>query len=227
MSQQAEIRTLFSRIATHYDRLNRLLSLGQDQRWRKQALDLAKLAPGQRLLDVATGTGDVALLAAQREPDLRVAALDLTPAMLRAARGKPGASAIRWTQGDGLALPFAADTFAAVISAFMLRNVPNVENALREQARVTAPGGRVICLEFTWPRRFPMSWLFTLYFFTLPPLLGRFIAGEREAYRYLPRSVKAFLAPEAMAEQFRAVGLREVTWRLKMGGTVALYVGVK
>lgn len=231
-AQKQTIRALFTRIAPSYDKINRLLSLGQDQNWRNQALARAQVPAGGKLLDVATGTGDVALLVADQFPDAQIVGADLTPAMLVEAQRKArtrseAARRIRWVHSDGLALAFPSDTFDAVISVFMMRNVPDVAQAFAEQARVARPGGRIVCLEMTWPQRFPMTQLFGLYFFGLAPLLGQLIAKNRAAYTYLPQSVKQFLTPEATARVMEAAGMREVSWELSMLGTVALFVGIK
>ena len=226
-TQKQPIQAMFSSIASSYDAVNRLLSLGQDQRWRRLALEMAQLPPEGRLLDVATGTGNLALLAQQHYPVLRVVGVDLTPAMLIQARGKDTRRTIHWMTADGLRLPYPDGTFDAVTSVFMMRNVPDVGRALREQYRVVKPGGRVVCLEMTWPQHFPVSWLFKLYFFTLPPLVGGWMSGNFKAYQYLPRSVKQFLSPQAMAAEMANAGLRDVVWRTRMLGTVAIHVGVK
>ncbi len=229
-AQRRMIRTLFTRIAPSYDRINRLLSLGQDQNWRRHALARAQVPSGGKVLDIATGTGDVALLAAERLPAAQIVGADLTLAMLDVAREKAhkqAARQVRWVNSDGLALAFPDDTFDAVISVFMLRNVPDVSRAFVEQTRVARPGGRVVCLEMTWPQRFPMTWFFQLYFFGVAPLLGQLIAQNRAAYTYLPQSVRQFPAPAATAQVMEAAGLRDVSWELKMLGTVAIFVGVK
>jgi len=229
-TQKRTIRTLFTRIAPSYDKINRLLSLGQDQNWRKYALARVQVPPGGKLLDIATGTGDVALLAADQLTDVQIVGADLTLAMLdvarRKAQAKP-AQRIGWVNSDGLALAFPNDTFDAVISVFMLRNVPDVAQAFAEQVRVVRPGGRVVCLEMTWPQRFPMTWLFWLYFFGVAPLLGQLIAQNRAAYTYLPQSVKHFPAPATTAKVMETAGLHEVSWETKMLGTVAIFWGVK
>jgi len=224
------MHVLFTRIAPSYDKINRLLSLGQDQNWRKDALAHAQVPPGGRVLDIATGTGDVALLATERLADAQIVGADLTLAMLDVAREKAqkkAARRIRWVNSDGLALAFPSNTFDAVISVFMLRNVPDVAQAFAEQARVVRPGGRIVCLEMTWPQRFPMKWLFWGYFFGVAPLLGQLIAKNRAAYTYLPQSVKRFPAPATTAKVMEAAGLHDVSWELKMLGTVAVFVGVK
>lgn len=225
VQQKRTIRALFTRIAANYDKINRLLSLGQDQKWRRRALALAQLPEGGKLLDVATGTGDVAAMAAEQMPTGAVVGTDLTPAMLSVAQRK--APAIPWVLSDGLALAFADHTFDAAISVFMLRNVPDVAQAFREQARVVRPGGRVVCMEMTWPRRFPMSWLFQFYFFGVSPLLGQIIAGDRAAYTYLPESVKRFPPPHTTARLMEDAGLRDVLWETRMFGTVVILVGTK
>jgi demethylmenaquinone methyltransferase/2-methoxy-6-polyprenyl-1,4-benzoquinol methylase len=221
------IRDLFTRIAMHYDFVNRVISLGQDRRWRRSALDAVELTSGIRILDVATGTGDLALMAKRRAPTAEVVGVDLTFAMLRRAHVKAGHTDVPWVLSDGLALSFADDSFDVVTSAFMMRNVPDIGQALREQIRVLRPGGVFVCLEITWPHTFPMNALFTLYFSGLTPLLGRILTGDRRAYAYLPQSVKRFLSPEALACKMRKAGLREVSWTSKMMGTVALHTGVK
>ncbi len=225
--QKRSIRDLFTRIAEHYDRVNRLISLGQDQRWRRAALKMAQLSPGGICLDVATGTGDLALMALQDDARPRVVGTDLTPAMLHQAQAKSVGVSLPWVVSDGLALAFADGTFDAVTSAFMMRNVPDVDAAFAEQVRVTRPGGRVVCLEITWPRRFPMRWLFGLYFYGMPPLLGGLTARAWGPYRYLPRSVRGFVEPAILAEKMARAGLHEVTWRTMMAGTVVIHVGIK
>ncbi len=225
--QKVGIRNLFSRIALQYDRINHIISFGQDQHWRVVALDMTQISPGARLLDVATGTGDIAILARDVDPEVQVVGTDITPAMLFQAQKKTNDRPLPWVLGDGMALAFARNSFDAVISAFMMRNVPDITQALREQLRVVRPGGRVVCLEMTWPKWFPMNWLFKLYFYNLPPLLGRLISGDKQAYQYLPRSVEKFLTPKQMAATMEKVGLGHVSWRLLMLGTVAIHAGVK
>ena len=229
-AQRGTMRALFAGIAPSYDKINRLLSLGQDQNWRKAALARAQIPPGGKLLDIATGTGDVALLATDQLADVHIVGADLTLAMLDVAREKAqkqAAQRIRWVNSDGLALAFPNDTFDAVISVFMLRNVTDVAQAFAEQVRVARPGGRVVCMEMTWPQRFPMTWLFWLYFFGVAPLLGQLIAKNRAAYTYLPQSVKRFPTPASTAKVMEAAGVREVSWELQMLGTVAIFVGIK
>jgi demethylmenaquinone methyltransferase/2-methoxy-6-polyprenyl-1,4-benzoquinol methylase len=225
--QKVGIRSLFTHIAVNYDRVNHIISFGQDKHWRSTALEMAHIKPGSRLLDVATGTGDLAMMAQKLHPDIQVIGTDITPAMVYQAKKKANQHPLPWVIGDGLTLAFAEDSFDAVISAFMMRNVPDISKALEEQMRVVRPNGRVVCLEMTWPHRFPMNILFKIYFYSLPPVLGRMLTGDKQAYQYLPRSVEKFLTPEDMAATMEKVGLHQVKWRLLMSGTVAIHTGVK
>ena len=225
--QKAGMQALFTKIAARYDLVNTLISLGQDQSWRSEALRMAEVPPAGKLLDVATGTGCIALTARRRYPGLHVTGVDLTPAMVVLAKHKKDGGSAAWGISDGLALSFPDNTFDAVISGFMMRNVPDVTQAFAEQRRVVRPGGRVVCLEITWPTNPLMSLLFKGYFFGWASLVGYLISGNAEAYRYLPRSVKGFVRPEIMVKRMQDVGFKEVTRHLRMLGTTAIYVGVK
>ncbi|HHS96374.1 MAG TPA: ubiquinone/menaquinone biosynthesis methyltransferase [Chloroflexi bacterium] len=217
-------RDLFSRLAPRYELLNVLISLGQVWGWRRAAADAAQLPSGGRVLDVAAGEGGVSRALLARYPEARVMAVDFSPQMVRLGRARTDGR-VRWAEGDALRLPFPDGTFDAVLNAFMLRNVVDVQAALAEQARVVRPGGRVVCLEMTWPRSRWFRPLFHLYFFGWVPLLGTLLTGQRDAYRYLPRSVHEFLPPEGVAAAMERAGLRRVRYRLMGMGTVALYVG--
>ena len=227
--QAAYVRRLFASIAAHYDRLNPLMSLGRDQAWRRYAVMQCQIPRGGRLLDVATGTGDIALHALRHYPKATVVGLDLTPAMLRRAQGKSVAAGepLCLLDGDALSLPFAADVFDAAISSFLMRNVADVTRALAEQRRVVRPSGRVVCLEIIRPQVWPISWLFWLYFYGLVSPLGSLLSGQPAAYAYLPRSVARFLTADELQATMEAAGLREVRYRLLMLGTVAVHMGVK
>ncbi|HEY76382.1 MAG TPA: ubiquinone/menaquinone biosynthesis methyltransferase [Thermoflexia bacterium] len=217
-------RDLFSRLAPRYELLNVLMSLGQVERWRRAAAEAARVPPGGWALDVAAGEGGLTRALVTRWPQARVVAVDFTPQMVRLGRARTDGR-VHWAEGDALRLPFPDATFDAVVNAFMLRNVVDVEGTLAEQSRVVRPGGRVVCLEMTWPRSRWFRPLFHLYFFGWVPLLGSLLTGQRDAYRYLPRSVHEFLPPEGVAATMERVGLRNVRYRLMGMGTVALYVG--
>ncbi|MDH7487588.1 MAG: ubiquinone/menaquinone biosynthesis methyltransferase [Anaerolineae bacterium] len=226
----AFIRRLFGSIATRYDLLNRLISFGQDQAWRRYAVAQCRLSPRGRLLDVATGTGDMALQALRHYPRATVVGIDLTPDMLQRAQEKAtaaGREPFALLRGDALELPFADGCFDAVVSGFMMRNVADVAGALAEQRRVVRPGGRVVCLEITPPQRWPLRWFFWLYFYGLVPLLGGLLSGRPAAYAYLPRSVARFFTADELQAVMEAAGLQEVSYRLLALGSVAVHVGVK
>lgn len=216
---------LFTRIARWYDAMNRLMSLGRDRRWRQLAADAVKLPPDGRVLDVGVGTGDMALALLNRWPDATVVGVDPTGAMMSVGRRKPSAEQVYWTQGDGLRLPFADEYFDAAVSAFVLRNVTDVAEALAEQRRVVRKGGSVASLEMTWPRAPVFRALFRLYFAELMPRITGTLSGEPGAYRYLPRSVRRFLAPKELKATMERVGLQNVRYRTMAIGTVALHVG--
>jgi demethylmenaquinone methyltransferase/2-methoxy-6-polyprenyl-1,4-benzoquinol methylase len=226
------VQTMFGRIAGRYDLMNRLMTMGQDGRWRRTLVAKAALPPGGRFLDIATGTGDVALAALRGAamPGMVVGA-DFALPILQLARRRtgtdaPAAGRVHWTAGDTLCLPFAAGTFDAVASAFLMRNVTDVVAALREQLRVVRPGGRVLVLDIPRPAGAALrSRLFRLYFHRVVPLLGHVITGQRDAYQYLPVSADSFLTPDELASIMEKTGCVRVSYRLFMFGTVALHVG--
>jgi demethylmenaquinone methyltransferase/2-methoxy-6-polyprenyl-1,4-benzoquinol methylase len=208
---------MFDRIAGVYDLMNTVMTAGLHHRWRARAVDLARVGRGDRALDVATGTGDLAIALASRGAD--VVGSDFSEGMLARARRK--APGIRWEQADALALPYADDEFAAATVGFGARNFGDLQQGLREMARVVRPGGRVVILEITTPRKPPLSVFFSLWFDRIVPLLGRF----DEAYTYLPNSVKRFPGPERLAGMLVEAGCRDVGWILTAGGIIALHHG--
>ncbi len=216
---------MFDGIARRYDLLNRVMSLGQDQRWRRALVRALALADGDRVLDVATGTGDVAAAILDAQPNASVVGLDQSAAMLASARGKLARFAERLTlvEGDAQALPFADDSFASACIAFGIRNVPDRERALAEMARVVRPGGRVAVLELTEPSGGGLSALARLHVHRVVPLLGRLLSGAEE-YAYLQRSIAAFPPPEVFAATIARVGLREVAVTRFSFGAVSLFV---
>jgi demethylmenaquinone methyltransferase/2-methoxy-6-polyprenyl-1,4-benzoquinol methylase len=226
------VNTMFARIAQRYDRMNRFMSLGQDMSWRRRAIQLAAVPPGGRLLDVAVGTGDLALIALERQPTARVTGVDFTLEMMRIGRatkhhynGAP--PAIGWTGGDALHLPYPDGAFDTVVSGFMMRNVTDVAAALAEQRRVVRRGGRVVCLEMTHPTLPVWRTIYPWIFGTLMPLATSLLSGQRDAYRYLPASVANFVGADALACIMQDVGLRGVGYQTLMLGTVAIHIGVK
>jgi demethylmenaquinone methyltransferase/2-methoxy-6-polyprenyl-1,4-benzoquinol methylase len=211
--------------------MNRLMTGGRDAAWRRLVISEAQLPPGGSLLDLATGTGDVALEALRRDGGLRAVGADFSLEMMQCGRTlrKPGAECVRWTGADALALPFPDDTFDAVTSGFLLRNVIDIPKALSEQLRVVKPAGRVVCLEISRP---PRNWLlprvaYRFYFHRMVPLMGRLVSGNRSAYTYLPQSADEFLSPDELADWMLRAGWRDVRYRRLMLGTVAIHLGVK
>ena len=219
---------MFDAIAPRYDAMNRLMTGGLDAVWRRNALEAAALRPGERVLDVATGTGRLAFGAAARVgPGGEVVGLDPSAEMLARARragAARGGARLTWVQADAEALPFADGTFDAVTIGFGLRNLPDVAAALRELARVAAPGGRVVILEIATPSGGVSALLFRTWFQQVIPRLGA-LAGGAEAYRYLPESVARYPAPPRIAELMADAGLRSVRWRWLVSGMVTLHVG--
>jgi len=207
--------------------MNRLMTWGQDRRWRREVIDRAQLPPGGRLLDLGTGTGDLALEALRRDADLRVAAADFTLEMMHRGRTRPGGDSVRWAQADALALPFPDETFDAIVSGYLMRNVGDLSRAWTEQHRVLKPGGRLVCLDTTPPppgwRGFPVR----LYLRLVLPLLGWLIAGDRAAYTYLQSSTERFATAEELAASMQAAGFREVCFRRLMFATMAIHWGIK
>ena len=210
-----------------YDLMNRLMTLGRDQVWRRDVVRLCRLPVGGRLLDVATGTGDIAYAALHADASVLPVGLDLTREMMLHGVNKQAGVTFPFTEGDALALPFGADTFDAACSGFMMRNVVDIRAAFAEQARVVKPGGAVVCLEITLPDTPVFGALFRFYFFRLVPLIGGIISGQREAYTYLPESVAAFPRPPEIQRIMASAGLRDVRYRLMMLGTVAIHWGTK
>jgi demethylmenaquinone methyltransferase / 2-methoxy-6-polyprenyl-1,4-benzoquinol methylase len=211
---------MFDRIAGVYDAMNSVMTAGLHHRWRARAADLAQVGPGKRALDVATGTGDLAIALAQRGAE--VVGSDFSPGMLERARAKNGA--VRWEQANALALPYPDDAFDAATVGFGARNFSDLRQGLSEMARVVRPGGRVVVLEITTPTKPPLSTFFSLWFDRIVPLLGR-VTGENQAYSYLPNSVKRFPGPRELGAVMHDIGLRDVRWILTAGGIIALHSG--
>jgi demethylmenaquinone methyltransferase/2-methoxy-6-polyprenyl-1,4-benzoquinol methylase len=217
---ETQVRAMFDRIARVYDRMNSVMTAGMHHRWRDRAVDLAAVGPGSRALDVATGTGDLAI--ALRGRGAEVVGLDFSEGMLELARAK--APDIRFEQGNALELPYADGEFDAVTVGFGARNFSDLGRGLAEMARVTKPGGRVVVLEITTPQKPPLSWFFRFWFDQAVPRLGR-LAGDPDAYSYLPSSVRRFPAPRELAAELAAAGLTDVRWVLTAGGIIALHGG--
>jgi demethylmenaquinone methyltransferase/2-methoxy-6-polyprenyl-1,4-benzoquinol methylase len=223
-AQKARIRAMFDAVAPRYDFLNHLLSAGADVGWRRRAVRALGLESGERLLDLCAGTGDLGLEALDREPGLRVVGVDLARNMLLRGEAKRGDMPYLFVQGDAERLPVSSGAFDAACVGFGIRNVASLDRALTETARALRPGGRFAILEFTLPRGRWFRRLYLVYFHHVLPLVGGWISGRPEAYRYLPASVAAFPSPEALAERLRDAGFRDVSWSILHGGIAALHL---
>ena len=227
--QEPQVRAMFDRIAGFYDVMNSVMTAGLHHSWRRRAADLAQVGAGDRVLDVATGTGDLAFELARRAgPEGAVVASDFSEEMLARARAKqpgPGCAPVTFEWGNALELPYADGEFAATTVGFGARNFSDLDRGLREMTRVVRPGGRVVVLEITTPTRPPLSTFYRLWFDRVVPLIGR-VAGDPEAYEYLPNSVKRFPGPHALAARMDACGL-DVRYVLTAGGIIALHAGTR
>ncbi len=221
------VRDMFTRIAPRYDLMNRLMTAGQDVRWRREVIRRAALPANGRLLDLGAGTGDLAREALRQYPGARVLAADFTVAMMLAGKQAHPAAGLDWAATDALNLPYPDNCFDAVVSGYLLRNVVDLERALREQKRVLRPGGRLVALDTTRPRQNLLRPFIHFYMQSVIPLLGQLITGEREAYTYLPTTSESFLTAESLAARLAAVGLHEIGYQRRMFGTMAIHWAVK
>jgi demethylmenaquinone methyltransferase/2-methoxy-6-polyprenyl-1,4-benzoquinol methylase len=226
---EPQVRAMFDRIAGVYDRMNGVMTAGLHHQWRRRAADLAALTPGARALDVATGTGDLAFELARRVgAGGSVIGADFSDAMLALAREKAAAAnvaaSVEFEQANALALPYRDGEFDAVTVGFGARNFSDLQRGLAEMTRVVRPGGRVVVLEITTPTRPPLSTFLELWFDHLVPALGK-LAGDSEAYTYLPSSVRRFPPPPELAAVMWGCGLRDVRYVLTAGGIIALHSG--
>jgi demethylmenaquinone methyltransferase/2-methoxy-6-polyprenyl-1,4-benzoquinol methylase len=225
-----QVNRMFDRIAGRYDLLNSVMTAGMHHRWRQRAADRAALGSGDSALDVCCGTGDLALeLAGRVAPGGHVVGCDFSEPMLDLAREKAArrdAAGLRFEWADALRLPCDDDRFDAVTVGFGVRNLADLDAGLAEMARVLRPGGRLVVLEITQPRRPPLSTFYSLWFDRVVPLLGA-LAADPDAYSYLPESVRSFPSPRDLAEKMDAAGLERIRWTVLAGGIIAIHSGVR
>jgi demethylmenaquinone methyltransferase/2-methoxy-6-polyprenyl-1,4-benzoquinol methylase len=218
---------MFDRIAGVYDLMNSAMTAGMHHRWRERAADRAQLEPGMSALDVCCGTGDLAFELQRRVgPEGRVIGSDFSERMLDLAREKgaarEGEQTPRFEWADALELPYDDGSFDAVTVGFGVRNLADLDRGVKELTRVLKPGGRLVILEITQPQRPPLSTFFSLWFDRLVPVLGQ-LAGDPDAYAYLPESVKRFPLPDALAARLDAAGLERIRWTILAGGIIAIH----
>lgn len=221
------VQGMFARIARRYDLMNRLMTAGQDRRWRRDVIQRAALPAEGNLLDIGAGTGDLAREAIGQKPDCHPVAADFTVEMMRVGRQRAVSSRLGWVAADAISLPFLSGIFDAVVSGFLLRNVSDVKGALLEQYRVLTSGGSIVILDTTRPSRNLLSPLINFHLHIVIPTLGHLVTGSREAYTYLPESTESFLEAEKLAALMVQTGFREVGFQRRMLGTIALHWGKK
>ncbi len=220
----AYVQTMFTRIAHRYDLMNRLMTGGQDVRWRRIVIQQAGLGPGARLLDLGAGTGDLAREALRQQPKAKVLAGDFTLEMMRVGQSY---GRLDWAATDALHLPFEDNTFDAIVSGFLMRNVVDLQQALGEQQRALKPGGRIVILDTTKPKRNLLSPFIWLHMHVVIPFVGGLLSGFKDAYHYLPDSSEGFVTAEEMAVRMASVGFRKINFERLMFDTIAIHWGVK
>ncbi len=218
------VQSMFTKIAHRYDLMNRLMTGGQDIRWRKEVIHRARLIPNASLLDLGTGTGDLAREALTQEPKAKVTAADFTIEMMRVGNKNGN---LQWSAADALNLPFKDQIFDAIVSGFLMRNVTDIQQALNEQYRALKPGGRIVILDTTRPKKNILSPFIWIHMHLVIPTLGGLLTGINEAYRYLPETTEGFVTAEDMAERMARAGFKNVNFQRLMFGTIAIHWGEK
>ena len=214
------VQGMFTKIAKRYDLMNRLMTGGQDIHWRKRVVELARLNSNSSLLDLGTGTGDLAREAIAQFPKAKVIAADFTFEMMRIGKQN---GALDFSTADALHLPFGNSSFDAVVSGFLMRNVIDLQKAIREQYRILKNGGRIVILDTTRPKKNILSPFIWLHMHVVIPTLGGLLTGFREAYRYLPETTEGFVTAEEMASRMAAVGFKKINYQRFMFGTIAIH----
>ena len=230
-SKKEQVAAMFNAISPKYDALNRILSAGIDQSWRRKTLREIRATGALNVLDVATGTADLALALAKGIPGSKVVGVDISAGMLEVGRSKVRAKdlegRVRLDLGDGAQLPYEESSFGAVTVAFGVRNFENLEQGLRDMRRVLEPGGTLAVLEFSQPTAWPLRSLYLFYFKNILPRIGRMVSKDASAYTYLPNSVQAFPYGEAFAAKLREAGFQSVRVRPLTFGIASLYLAIK
>jgi len=218
------VQNMFTQIAARYDIMNRLMTGGQDIRWRKRVIELARLDNSASLLDLGTGTGDLAREALSAFPQAQVVAADFTFEMMRVGQKT---SPLNFSTADALRLPFNDSSFNAVVSGFLMRNVIDLQKALEEQYRILKEGGRIVILDTTRPKKNLLSPFIWLHMHFVIPTLGGLLSGVRDAYRYLPETTEGFVTAEEMSSRMTGAGFKQIGFHRLMFGTIAIHWGEK
>ncbi len=218
------VQGMFTRIASRYDLMNRLMTGGQDIRWRKRVIELARMKNNASLLDLGTGTGDLAREALSTFPQAKIVAADFTLAMMRVGQKT---DPLNFATADALQLPFDDFSFDAVVSGFLMRNVIELQKALEEQYRVLKQGGRIVVLDTTRPKKNILSPFIWFHMHFIIPTLGGFLTGSRDAYRYLPETTEGFVTAEEMAIRMAVAGFKKIEFQRFMFGSIAVHWGEK
>ena len=225
------VRQVFDSVATKYDIMNDLMSAGMHRLWKDAMMDWLAPRPGQRLLDVAGGTGDVSFRFLKRAPGATATVLDMTESMLISGRQRADADSmadrLSWVVGDAMALPFADNSFDVYTISFGIRNVTRIADALKEAYRVLRPGGRLMVLEFSRIPNDLAQWAYDKYSFNVIPVMGQIVAGDRDSYQYLVESIRKFPEQETFATMIRTAGFEQVKYRNLTMGIAALHSGWK
>ena len=225
------VHGVFTRVASKYDVMNDLMSVGIHRVWKDQMMDWLAPRPGQKLLDVAGGTGDVAFRFLNRAPGATATVCDMTESMLvegrKRAEAEQMAQSLDWVVGDAMALPFEANSFDVYTISFGIRNVTRIQDALAEAFRVLKPGGRLMVLEFSQIPNDLLQWAYDRYSFNVIPVMGQIVANDRESYQYLVESIRRFPDQETFAGMIRAAGFEQVKYRNLTLGVAALHSGWK
>ncbi len=221
------VRDIFTRIAPRYDLMNRVMTGGFDRSWRRFVIQKAAIPKGGRLLDIATGTGDIAFEALAQVEGVMAVGADFVPGMMVIGKERPGGNRVRWSAADALNLPFADRSFDAVTHGFLLRNVIDIPRALAEQWRAIKPGGHMVCLDTTPPADNLLRPFILFYLTKLIPLIGTVLTGQRDAYTYLPKSTVGFKTADVLAGMMRDAGFVDVEYKRFMFNTIAVHWGTK
>lgn len=221
------VQDMFDRIAARYNLMNRLMTFGQDLKWRRFVIDKARLKAGDRLLDLATGTGDIAFEALRAVPGVQAVGGDFSLGMMRVGQHLPYGDRVYWNGADALNLPYAPETFDAMTAGYLIRNVYDIPRAFAEQMRVLKPGGRVVILDTSPPPHNLLRPFILIHLKYVIPTLGKIISENADAYQYLPESTQAFKTPEELVRLMQGAGFVNVQYKTFMFGTMAVHWGEK